>query len=1115
MVNPVEKLRTSAPGINRAEEPVLKTRRKAIPKNKSVKQGIGSKKSIDTRTWESKKSSSFTPLKLSQIQEAVHKSPQKKNWTVLCYFAGDNNLEEQMTRDMLELQAKGSGAQMNILAQIDRGANPTLQLGGKPGAVRYYLQQAENKNRISSPELKNLGSSDSSDPKTLKDFLAYGMKEYPAENYLVFVYGHGFGVEGFITDDGEGGKKGAMSLPQFKKALGEAEKEAGVKNSQVLLALESCQMGQVEAAYQFKDVAVQMMASQAPSTWNFPGAVTDDKAIGSDINEMGRHLFKKGQEPQEQYFTFDGLENANRPKNSREISETRTLAWIDLKKLPKMKEAVISFEKAIKKSSLPSETIKAIMEIKSRTGFYQATSSCNYVSDFHDLTGRIIKEAGLKDPNLKKAAQELKSALDQVILGSYHRDNLEHNKNANGLGILASSDPVVFDSSEYQKLDFDRDTGWSEFMISYADGVKPEQLEAQLSPRAVKFPQLKKMSQIAQNGLKDFKAIERECASTAVEIKAINNNPKLTHMEKRFLVLNKIKDISVIRKMDKLNRTIDAPRNQILEGALETISEYGYTYPEQLPHLIKSGLLLFSALEGEISNKTLVKGAQKLMEDTRVETGKQAGENYSKRMLGNQLLKVLGFAARNEEIFYQANNARDNFTGLLKETGRQIPAAVKPKTDFVVTKKIEKALEKLPIYFNTWDLPRLNPLEMTRVGEVREAYGYTGKGVGVAVVGSGFNYPDIPLAGWYDAVEGQVHPVDFKGDGTHSAGNVLNMAPEAGLTAVKVTDSQGKIDPQKAARGIDWVVDNLDKLGIKIMQINFGGLEDNTPVKEALERAVKAGMLVLVPAGDKGPGENTINPLAKVPGVVTVGSAWSEETVSEFSGAGKGKVRPDFMAPGQSIVSLSSKNSELEKQAGAISFLRKRNLTPAVQYLNAHPEIKAALKLPDDLNAVPENDLEQMILDSVADFKNSDLKEQAKKIPDMIRPNTPQALKYLNANPALKASLNLPDDLNSLEEEKLTEIIQMNLPALEIPEPGTVMTNGSAVSVSLAAGASALLLEADPTLSAREIKSILQETALDMGDEYPLTLQGAGFLDAKAAVDLALEKKAARKGRQA
>jgi len=396
---------------------------------------------------------------------------------------------------------------------------------------------------------------------------------------------------------------------------------------------------------------------------------------------------------------------------------------------------------------------------------------------------------------------------------------------------------------------------------------------------------------------------------------------------------------------------------------------------------------------------------------------------------------------------------------------------------------------------------------MTRAQEVRDMYGYTGKGIGVAIVGSGFNFPGVELQGWHDEAEGENEPVDREGRGTHSGGNVLNIAPESGLTAVKVTDREGKIDPQKAARGIDWAVENRDKLGLKILQINFGSLDDFAPVKAALERAVKAGMLVLLPAGDKGPEPGTLNPLAEVPGVVTVGAAWSEEMVSDFSGVGEGKVRPDFTAPGQFMVSLSAKDSKLEKQAGDISLLRKRDLTPALKYLDAHPKMKAALQLPDSWDSVPSGDLEQMLLDKIADFKSSDLKEDIKKIPDMVKPDTARALQYLKVHPELKASLPLPEDFDSLKGEALTEALQMSLPALEIPDAGTVMGNGSEVATSLAAGAAALLWEADPALSAKEIKEILRETALDMGDEFPPAQQGKGFMDVKAAVDMALSRK--------
>ena len=44
----------------------------------------------------------------------------KKNWTIMVYLAGDNNLDSAGAVDLKEMKQVGSNDQINVLAQFDR-----------------------------------------------------------------------------------------------------------------------------------------------------------------------------------------------------------------------------------------------------------------------------------------------------------------------------------------------------------------------------------------------------------------------------------------------------------------------------------------------------------------------------------------------------------------------------------------------------------------------------------------------------------------------------------------------------------------------------------------------------------------------------------------------------------------------------------------------------------------------------------------------------------------------------------------------------------------------------------------------------------------------------------
>jgi len=79
------------------------------------------------------------------------------------------------------------------------------------------------------------------------------------------------------------------------------------------------------------------------------------------------------------------------------------------------------------------------------------------------------------------------------------------------------------------------------------------------------------------------------------------------------------------------------------------------------------------------------------------------------------------------------------------------------------------------------------------------------------------------------------------------------------------------------------------------------------------------------------------------------------------------------------------------------------------------------------------------------------------------------------------------------------------------PKPGYIISQGTSFASPHVAGVSALLKEADPTLTPAEIKEILQATARPMAVAFGPEDRGAGFVDAKAAVDEVMRRKQARK----
>lgn len=78
-----------------------------------------------------KKSNEALPHSVPQDKVEIS---NKKDWTVLVYFAGQNNLRKYEVKNMLDLEKVGSTDKVNLVGQFDTGLRGTK--GISAGASR-------------------------------------------------------------------------------------------------------------------------------------------------------------------------------------------------------------------------------------------------------------------------------------------------------------------------------------------------------------------------------------------------------------------------------------------------------------------------------------------------------------------------------------------------------------------------------------------------------------------------------------------------------------------------------------------------------------------------------------------------------------------------------------------------------------------------------------------------------------------------------------------------------------------------------------------------------------------------------------------------------------------
>ena len=225
-----------------------------------------------------------------------------------------------------------------------------------------------------------------------------------------------------------------------------------------------------------------------------------------------------------------------------------------------------------------------------------------------------------------------------------------------------------------------------------------------------------------------------------------------------------------------------------------------------------------------------------------------------------------------------------------------------------------------------------------------------GSGVTVAVIDSGidtrhnaFLRNRVLLSQDFTGGDG----VDRFGHGTHVAGIIAGragrtadtrdyrgIASGASLINLRVLGDDGSGMASDVIEAIDWAVDHRREYRIGVVNLSMGApvLQPyrDDPLCEAVERAVKAGIVVVVSAGNLGrttEGKSlygAITSPGNSPYALTVGGIdthgtpqRSDDTLAAYSSKGPTRydlvLKPDLAAPGSHIVSAEAEGSYLSR----------------------------------------------------------------------------------------------------------------------------------------------------------------------------------------------------------
>ncbi len=392
--------------------------------------------------------------------------PARAEWTIMMYGAMDNDLEKYLFYDIHEMQLVGSTPEVNMVVQFDRTEGYETRWGNWTDTRRFYLTRKDPPNytmqekleiaaeffvsqqgypynevyaELQAIQLANpayfeeiydsyyldigfdldpvqmLGEVDMSDPRSLEDFVTWGITNYPAERYMLIISSHGAGWSGIGPDYDSG--RTVIFPPQMREGISAALRNTGVDKLDIV-GFDACLMAQYEIATELQSVAHYLLAAEEVIPgfgWEYTAplrALTANPSM--DAVAFGQAIIDAYMED----YTAQGTPRID-------------LHLLDLSKTDALTAALQEFDRVVSADiTVLLDTLAAARQTAQSFGL-MPLSGDNYFSfiDIKDFMRRVFIQS-LDQPEVTDVAQSVINAVDDMVVYSRSDESLP---GANGI----------------------------------------------------------------------------------------------------------------------------------------------------------------------------------------------------------------------------------------------------------------------------------------------------------------------------------------------------------------------------------------------------------------------------------------------------------------------------------------------------------------------------------------------------------------------------------------------------------------------------------------------------------------------------------------------------------
>jgi hypothetical protein len=409
------------------------------------------------------------------------KTAPVKEWTLMFYINGKSNVEPFALADMHKLEAAGSSADVNVVAELGRMGQPgpVPPEGNWTGSRRYYVVKSTDTQHFASQALMETPKVDMGDWHRVVDFANWAKQNYPAKHYMLLVWDHGWG---WLDPTPAAFGSVEPNRAQTRSVSHDFEYHSYIATTQLgpmlkatggvdVYASMACFMQMAEITWELKDFAKVIVGSeeviQLPS-FDFTSIIKDLEAKPSaDAETLGAIMVDTFRD---YYSTPDMLKMLSDTKFGVTLSALRAPmvggikplvdAWVPLAMEVNDTAAMDAAKAGVVRMEIGDETTDPNKTIS----FY------GDMGQFMKLYADNLKADTPKAMALKAASLAIVDYIDHALVIkstglSKDRTGKDYAQ-THGLSIDIPGQPgnLIDIANNYYDLDFARETKWSDFV---------------------------------------------------------------------------------------------------------------------------------------------------------------------------------------------------------------------------------------------------------------------------------------------------------------------------------------------------------------------------------------------------------------------------------------------------------------------------------------------------------------------------------------------------------------------------------------------------------------------------------------------------------------------------